>query len=233
MDMDYNNFLKNITEIEKRIIKICKECKRNPEDITLLPVTKNHGPFAVEFVSQYGLKAIGENRIQETESKKPLVKSSVKWELIGHLQSNKTKRAVELFDRIQTVDRIKLVKSLSKQLEQINKSMPILIQINSGEDPSKYGATVNNAPYLLEAALKSRYLKVEGLMTVAPIECDNFCAIDSFKKLKVLRDQLEEKFQVALPVLSMGMTSDMDEAIKAGSTMIRIGTALFGDRVYA
>lgn len=230
--INYPKFEKNAELIEKKIAEACAQCGRKETEVKVLAVTKSHAHQAVEYAERYGFKAIGENLVQEANDKKQKNNSLLRWELIGHLQSNKAKLAVSTFDRIQSIDRLKILNSLDRFCGELNKTLPILLQINAGEDPSKHGATIEAAPVLLEAALQCNNLKVEGLMTIAPLSRYHELATKCFERLRTLRDSLAIKFGAPLPELSMGMTGDMTQAIEAGSTLIRIGTALYGEREY-
>ena len=138
--------------------------------------------------------------------------------------------AVSLFNRIQSVDRIKLVKVLNRYCEELGKSLSVLLQVNSGEDPRKFGVSREEAPKLMEVAQVVPHLEIEGLMTIAPLSREKDVARLAFDRLRELRDRLAERSGLPLKVLSMGMTSDMETAIQSGSTCIRVGTALFGAR---
>ena len=245
------SFIANLAKINERIAQACKLAHRQQSEVSLLPVTKTHGIWAIEYALNQGFKAIGENRVQEVKEKKPQILGQDKldepakagyslyssesakacqWDLIGHLQSNKAKEAVQLFDRIQSVDSIKLLNKLNNHAEEAGKKLPILLQCNAGEDPNKYGFAKNQMEQALEQALKASSLKVEGLMTIAPLDDNPDRSKACFETLSGLRDALEAQFDVELKELSMGMTQDLESAIKAGSTMIRVGTALFGSR---
>ncbi len=228
--INYPKFEKYAELIEKKIAEACAQCGRKPTEVKVLAVTKSHPYQAVEYAERYGFEAIGENLVQEASDKKQKINSRLRWEFIGHLQSNKAKLAVATFDRIQSVDRLKILNSLDRLCGESNKTLPILLQINAGEDPAKYGATLEAAKELLESALQCNNLKVEGLMTIAPLSNNRDIAAKCFERLRSLRDSLAIKFGIPLPELSMGMTGDMTQAIKAGSTLIRIGTALYGER---
>jgi hypothetical protein len=196
----------------------------------LLAVTKTHPPEAAAYAARYGLRAVGENRVQEGVEKRALANAAVAWELIGHLQSNKAALAARHFDRIQSVDSLKLVNLLDRAAGELGKRLPVLIQVNAGHDPAKFGVEPEDAPALLEAALARPNLRVDGLMTVAPLSADLTVARATFDNLRTLRDTLASRLGVPLRELSMGMTADMDEAIAAGSTLVRVGTALYGTR---
>lgn len=226
----YQQFEANVAEVRQRIRKACERCGRSDTDVELLPVTKNHPVDAVEYAARAGLSAVGENRVQEAHHKRDSYTGTARWELIGHLQSNKAKLAVELFDRIQTVDSIKLLRRLDRYAAEAGKQLPILIQCNSGEDPNKYGFPAESLAEAVEAALEAEALRLEGLMTIAPLDDDPDVAVEAFGKLRELRDELAARYSCPLPELSMGMTGDLESAIAAGSTQIRVGTALYGAR---
>lgn len=226
----YEDFEANVTAVRQRIIAACRRSERSEAEVGLLPVTKNHPVDAVAFAARSGLQAVGENRVQEAAYKRDSYHETIRWELIGHLQSNKAKQAVEIFDRIQSVDSLKLLHRLDRYASEAGKKLPILIQCNTGEDPNKYGFTAESMVEAVEAALGAESLQLDGLMTIAPLDENPDVAKSAFEKLRGLRDSLSERFSCSLPELSMGMTGDLEEAIAAGSTQIRVGTALYGSR---
>ena len=231
MLLSYDEFRTNTATVLATIAEACHRAGRNPTEVSLLPVTKTHPAEAVDYVSRHGgLASVGENRVQEAAEKRPLTQGGLRWELIGHLQSNKARQAVEIFDRIQSVDSEKLVGVLAKATAARAQPFPILLQINAGLDPAKFGADPEQAARLLESALAQKTLRVEGLMTIAPLSTDPDVARRTFSHLRELRDQLAHRFQVPLPELSMGMSGDLSEAVAAGSTQVRVGSALFGHR---
>ena len=224
-------FEDNLSRLKARMQTACVDAGRSVESVQLLPVTKNHPVDAVEYAVRAGLCAVGENRVQEAGGKRGQVALlAVRWELIGHLQSNKVKDAVSIFDRVQSVDSIKLLKRLDRSAGEAGKRLLVLLQCNTGEDPNKYGFTVADMDAALEAALAAESLEVEGLMTIAPLSDDPDVAKGAFEGLRDLRNRLAAQYEVALPELSMGMTGDLEIAIAAGSTQIRVGTALYGGR---
>jgi pyridoxal phosphate enzyme (YggS family) len=226
----FEEFKSRADRIRSEIAAACARAGRDPAEVQLLAVTKTHPAAAAEHAARYGLRAVGENRVQEALEKKPLASHPIQWELIGHLQSNKAKLAVDLFDRIQTVDRAKLLPLLDRAAAEKGRVLPLLLQINAGRDPAKFGAEPADAPALLEAVLTHKNLRIDGLMTIAPLSDDPAVAERTFSALRTLRDDLASRFQVPLRELSMGMSGDMSAAIAAGSTLVRIGTALFGAR---
>ena len=228
--MNFDIFLKNLNNIKNRVDQSCKLVKRNPDSVSILPVTKTHPVWAVEYCLKAEINSVGENRVQEVRVKKPLIKMKCHWELIGHLQSNKVNEAVRYFDRIQSVDSIKLIRKLDQSCAKIEKHLPILLQCNSGDDPNKYGFRESEMSGALDAVLNSKNLKCDGLMTIAPLDSSKERTSNCFKSLRHISESLVKEFQYPLKELSMGMTNDLEVAIAQGSTMIRVGTALFGHR---
>jgi len=230
MLIDYPTFEHRAREIQQRIRDLCAAAGRNPQDVTLPPVTKNHPAAAVEFAARYGLSSVGENRVQEAVEKRAATQSPVRWELIGHLQSNKARLAAAHFERIQSVDSEKLLNALDRAAADQGRVLAVLLQINAGNDPAKFGAEPSDAARLLETALTKSHLKVDGLMTIAPLSEDPSVARRTFANLRAIRDRLVLETGARLPELSMGMSGDLDAAIVEGSTLVRIGTALYGAR---
>lgn len=230
MIIPYDEFCRRADAVRAGIAAACVRVGRKSDEVGLLAVTKNHPPAAAEYAARYGLPAVGENRVQEGVDKRAATTAEVSWELIGHLQSNKAKLAATHFDRIQTVDSEKLLRLLDRAAAEAGKILPVLLQINAGHDPAKFGADLADAPRLLDAALTQSHLKVEGFMTIAPLSDDTSVATRTFTTLRELRDQLAGETGALLPELSMGMSGDYVEAIAAGSTQVRIGTALYGER---
>lgn len=247
--VSFEEFCENCARVRERISDACARCGRDPANVRLLPVTKNHDVSAPLFAQKLGFRAVGENRVAEAETKRAefLVAAAensaqaktpagtLAWELIGHLQSNKARRAAELFDCIQSVDSPALAQKLERICGEIGRArLPILLQANAGSDPAKFGtADYDSLRALAETALAGTHLSVRGLMCVAPIDDDSLeTAARAFETLRAWRDRLAAEFGVALPELSMGMSHDLAPAILAGSTTVRVGTALFGERVY-
>lgn len=228
--VSYDEFQHRADGVRAAIAEVCARVGRIPSDVALLPVTKGHPAAAVEHAARYGLPAVGENRVQEAVEKRARTTADLRWELIGHLQTNKAPVAARHFDRIQSVDSEKLLNFLERAADELGRRLPILLQINAGNDPAKFGADPEAAPRLLEAALAKPHLQVDGLMTIAPLSEDPAVAERTFANLRSLRDALAARFGVKLRELSMGMSGDFPAAIAAGSTVVRIGTALFGAR---
>jgi hypothetical protein len=197
-----------------------------------MAVTKTHPAEAAVWALEAGLRHIGENRVQEAAEKRPAVRDgSGFWELIGPLQRNKARLALETVDRIQTVDRLKLINALDRLCGELGKdTFPVLLQVNTAEDPAKHGCAVEEAEGLATAILFSRHLRLEGLMTIGELTEDPVRIRATFRRLRELRDRLEPACGQKLPELSMGMTGDLELAIEEGSTLVRVGSALFGTR---
>jgi pyridoxal phosphate enzyme (YggS family) len=230
----YEEFVRRADAIRARIAEACATVGRNPAEVELLAVTKTHPVDAAEFAARFGLKSVGENRVQEGVEKRAQSKAALRWELIGHLQSNKARLAARHFDRVQSVDRLKLVDQLDRAAQEAGIILPILLQIKAGNDPAKFGADPAEAAALLEGVLGRSHLRVDGLMTLAPLGTDEAStaahAERTFATVRLLRDDLASRFGTPLRELSMGMTGDLAIAVAAGSTLVRVGTALFGAR---
>ena len=234
MFISYEEFARRADEIRAEIAQACAAASRGVHEVELLAVTKTHPAAAADFAARYGLRAVGENRVQEAVDKKNQTTALICWELIGHLQSNKAKLAAQHFDRVQSVDSEKLLSHLDRAAGELGRTLPVLLQINAGDDPAKFGADLAAAPRLLEAALAKKNLRIDGLMTIAPLggtpDETATHAARTFTNLRTLRDDLAARSGTPLRELSMGMSGDLAAAIAAGSTMVRVGTALFGQR---
>lgn len=221
---------RRLAEVGERIRLAADLAGRDPATVRILPVTKTLPAAAAMAVRDVGLPAVGENRVQEAIAKMAEVDPPIRWELIGHLQSNKVRPAVLHFSRIQSVDTLKRIDQIDRQAAEAGRIMPILLQLNAGRDPAKFGAELEEAPGLLEHALACGNIQVDGLMTIAPLSDDPKVARETFARLRLCRDRLEAQFGQPLPELSMGMSGDLEEAVLEGSTQLRLGTILFGAR---
>ncbi len=230
MLISYEEFQHRADAVRAQIAEACARAGRSTDKVELLAVTKTQPAAAAEYAARYGLRGVGENRVQEAVDKRGQTKAAIAWELIGHLQSNKAKLAAAHFDRVQSVDSEKLINQLDRAAGELGRVLPILLQINAGNDPAKFGAEPADTPRLLEAALAKANLRVDGLMTIAPLSDDPDVARRTFANLRTIRDEQAARLGVALSELSMGMSGDLLAAIEAGSTLVRVGTALFGRR---
>jgi hypothetical protein len=230
--LSYEAFLANTEQVRARVAAAAAAAGRPAAGVRILAVTKNHPVEAAVYAHRAGLAGAGENRVQEALAKiAACPEPAVRWELIGHLQSNKAGKAAAVFARVQSVDGAELAAKLDRAAAAAGRVLPVLLQVNAGDDPAKFGTDVAGAPALLEAALRCPSLRIEGLMTIAPLASDDPAIAERcFARLRELRDQLATKFGVALPELSMGMSDDLEAAVRQGSTLVRVGTALFGKR---
>jgi pyridoxal phosphate enzyme (YggS family) len=232
--LTYEEFCLRADEVETRIAAACRAVGRPTETVQLLPVTKTHPAEAALYAARRGFRAVAENRVQEAAAKRPAAPAGLHWELIGHLQSNKARLAAETFDCIQSVDSEKLARHLDRATTESGRRLAVLLQINAGRDPAKFGAELEDAPRLLDTACGCPGLRVEGLMTIAPLgttpDETAELARRTFANLRELRDTLASRSGHSLLELSMGMSGDLELAIAAGSTCVRVGTALFGPR---
>jgi PLP dependent protein len=220
----------NIAHIKDRISASAKRAGRSPGDITLIAVSKTFPADAIRTAHEIGLRHFGENRVQEAEAKRAQLKDlDATWHFIGHLQSNKARKAAELFDRIDSLDSISLARKLNEAAAQLNKHLGILLEVHMGES-TKSGVPENDLLELARAVVELSHLDLLGLMTIPPYAENPEDARPYFKKLRALRDTTSQALSRPLPVLSMGMSHDFEIAIEEGATEVRIGTALFGQR---
>lgn len=225
----------NIVGIKSRITRVCVALNKDEREITLVAVSKNRTASEIKEVIDSGLIDIGENRIQEALLKYQSLASStynltpVRWHMVGHLQTNKAKDAVKIFDLIHSVDSLHLALEIDKQAKLADKVQDILIEVNVSGEPSKFGLNPDTAIEIVKEITRLKNIKISGLMTVAPIVNDPEDARPYFRSLKGLLDKINRLRVVSyeLRVLSMGMTDDFEVAISEGSNMIRLGRAIF------
>lgn len=220
----------NLAAVRQRMTRACEASGRSPEDVTLLAVSKNHPAETVTEAVQLGVELFGENRIQEAKAKIPASPSSARWHFIGHLQSNKAREAVAWFEMIEGLDSLALAQELQKQADKASKRIRVLAEVNVAGESSKFGW--NPERLLTELAPLNALGRIElcGLMTVAPYSTDPERVRPVFRRLRELRDRCADILGAPLPVLSMGMSGDLEIAIEEGATLVRVGTALFGPR---
>ena len=225
-------FSENLARVRKRIEDAARAAGRDPATIQLLPVTKTHPAEVLAWVREEGLAAVGENRVQEALEKRgePDDRHGLRWELIGHLQSNKAGAAVTHFDRIQSVDSLRLARRLARLAAEQGRVLSVLLQVNTGEDPRKYGWSPEGLRADQREILALPALQIEGLMTIGPLTGGREAAREAFARLRRLAGELREETGLALPELSMGMSGDLEDAVAEGSTLVRIGSDLFGSR---
>ncbi len=222
-----------LEDIRGRIRRAAESCNRDPDSIRLVAVSKTVPAETVKDAIEAGATILGENYVQEAREKfDKLVHYPVSWHFIGHLQSNKAKYAVRLFDLIHSVDSLKLARALDKEAQKVEKIQLILVQVNiSGED-TKSGISAEEIPGLISEISQLKNLSIKGLMTMPPYFYQPEKVRPYFAALRELRDRLKEQAvpNVSMDVLSMGMTGDFEVAVTEGATLVRIGTAIFGER---
>jgi pyridoxal phosphate enzyme (YggS family) len=210
----------NLAGVERRIAEACAKAGRRRDEVTLVAVTKTFPAADVDHAVAAGALHVGENKVQEARDKKPSATRDAHWHLIGHLQSNKAKDAVRLFDVIQTVDSLALAEKLARAAEAMGKRQDVLLQVNVGGEEQKSGVEPSEVAALARGIGALPSLQLTGLMTIPPVGDSR----PYFRQLKRMRDDL------GLPELSMGMTDDFETAIEEGATIVRVGRAIFGAR---
>jgi pyridoxal phosphate enzyme (YggS family) len=220
----------NLSSIQQRIAAACERSGRPASSVTLMAVTKTHPPETVQAAANVGLVYFGENKVQEAKSKIPHCPGKLRWHFIGHLQSNKARDAVELFEMIQSVDSLALAQEINKRCEQAGKRMPILLEVNLAGEASKFGYAPDRLLAELSELNALPRLEIHGLMTVPPWKPSAEQVRPFFREACEFKQRCEQVLGAALPTLSLGMSGDFEVAIEEGSTLVRIGTALFGER---
>jgi PLP dependent protein len=224
------NLTDNLMSIQTRIRSACDRAGRSVDSVTLLAVSKTHPAETIKAATDLGLTLFGENKVQEAKAKIPNCPGRARWHFIGHLQSNKCRDAVELFSMIQCVDSLAIAQEINKRAEQASKTMPVLLEINVAGEASKFGYKPEKMLTELNTLNQLPRLEIHGLMAIPPFSPVPEKSRPYFRTLRELKIKAEDVLGAPLPVLSMGMSDDFEIAIEEGSTMIRVGTALFGAR---
>ena len=222
-----------LEQVRERIRQACESCNRDADSVHLVAVSKTIAAGTVKEAIEAGVTILGENYVQEAREKfNALVRYPVSWHFIGHLQSNKAKYAVRLFDLIHSVDSFKLARELNKQAEKVGKIQQILVQVNISAENTKAGTSADEAPGLISEISQLENLSIRGLMTMPPYFYQPEKVKPFFAALRQLRDRIKTQSlpNISLEELSMGMTGDFEVAIQEGATLVRIGTAIFGER---
>lgn len=231
----FSNIEYNIKVIKERIAAAAKEVGRNPDDIKLMAVTKTVEPIFINHAIECGIDLIGENKVQEFLSKKPYLKlDNCKAHLIGHLQTNKVKQIISEVDMIQSVDSVKLAKEISKRSEAMGIVTQCLVEVNIGDEDSKTGLDLELLTETLEEISSLPNIEVKGLMTIPPI-CDDEETLNQYfsKMHEIFIDIKSKKLDNSnISILSMGMSGDYEAAVRNGSNLVRVGSAIFGPRIY-
>lgn len=229
----------NVAQTQKRIAAAAGRANRNPAEITLMGVSKTFPVASIREAYAAGLRVFGENRVQEFAGKAPAVRDlpDAKWHLIGHLQTNKAGRAVELFDAVDSVDSVRMAEKLNAVAQSAGKILEVLIEVNVGGEAAKSGVAPDSTELeqIFQGAPRWGNLKIQGLMTVPPYSEDPEGSRPYFRQLREMRDRLAARAlpEVGMGTLSMGMSHDFEVAIGEGATCVRVGTAIFGERAKA
>jgi pyridoxal phosphate enzyme (YggS family) len=230
------SIVENVAHIRERMVLAAKRAGRTPEDIALMAVSKTQSAERIREAHEAGLRLFGENRVQEFAEKAGALRDlgDAQWHLIGHLQSNKARKAAELFAAVDSVDSLRLAERLNAAAESLEKQLAVLVEINVGGEAAKSGVAPDSSDLeeLLLAAPRLEHLEFRGLMTVPPFTDNPEEVRPHFRRLRELRDQIAARKlpAVRMDALSMGMSHDFEVAIEEGSTCVRVGTAIFGER---
>lgn len=219
-----------LDHIQSTIVEAARRTNRDPSKIELIAVSKTQPTEIIHQAMRAGVMRFGENKVQEARGKIETLGRGI-WHLIGHLQTNKAKDAVRLFDSIDSVDRLELAEEIARRAEVIGKTQNVLLQVNIARESTKFGCSPESARALAEEINALPRLNLRGLMTIAPYSLDPEKSRPHFAGLRELRTKIETDTGLHLPVLSMGMSGDFIVAIEEGSTCVRIGTAIFGERL--
>lgn len=225
---------RTLPELRERLEQACQRAGRSDADsITVVAVTKGHPLEAIEAAREAGLEVIGENRVQEAQAKWETAGDlGLSWHLVGHLQRNKVRQALKMFELVHSVDSLRLAATVDKEAERLGHRAPVLVQVNASGEQSKYGFSADEALGPITEICALEHVRVEGLMTMAPFTADEGVLRETFQRTRALFDRCRDNLeQFEGRHISMGMTNDFEIAVEEGSTMVRIGTALFGERV--
>jgi pyridoxal phosphate enzyme (YggS family) len=221
----------NLIRLEEEIKSAAQDCGRDPRNIRLMAVSKTLSAEVVEEAAGAGHTLFGENRLQEAWQKISQVKQTgLHWHLIGPLQSNKASRAVEIFDVIQTLDRPKIARKVNQYAQELDKILPVFIQVNIGQEPQKHGLAPEEVLGMVQLVDSLSALQLEGLMTVPPYHEEAEASRPYFRRMVEILDEMNRHREQSLKELSMGMSHDYRIAIEEGATLLRVGTAIFGGR---
>jgi len=224
------NIEANLNRVRDEIAQAAKVSGRNVTDVELVAVTKTHPAEIVREATGAGQVVFGESKVQEARAKIPLLPSHLRWHFIGHLQKNKIRHALPLFEMIHSVDSLDLAQAIDRIAQEDGSHPRILLEVNVAGEGSKFGFKATTLRAELESLLLLSRLSIEGLMCIPPLAEEAEASRKYFVELRELRDAIEKEFQVKLPQLSIGMTNDYSVAVEEGATLVRVGTAIFGER---
>lgn len=224
----------NLAQVEENIAEACRRAGRSRDEVTLIAVSKTKPVEMLQEIYDEGIRCFGENKVQELCGKIDEMPSDIQWHMIGHLQRNKVKYIVDRVALIHSVDTYRLAEEINIQAKKKNIIVPILVEVNIAGEESKFGTSAEDAILLVEEISKLENIRIKGLMTIAPYVVDSEENRLYFRKIKQLSVDIANKnlHNVSMEILSMGMTGDYAVAIEEGATMVRVGTGIFGERVY-
>lgn len=224
----------NLKEVRKKIEEACRIAGRDPDEVTLIAVSKTKPVSLLQEAYDAGARCFGENKVQEIMDKYPQLPSDIQWHMIGHLQRNKVKYIVDKAALIHSVDSLRLAQTIEEEAAKHNIRVPILIEVNVAEEETKFGLKTEEVLPLVQAVSAFSHVEIRGLMTIAPYVNDPEDNRGVFRELKKLSVDIAAKNinNVTMSVLSMGMTGDYEVAVQEGATMVRVGTGIFGERDY-
>jgi len=225
-----DSITENLERVRSQIADAAKKSGRALDEIELVAISKTHDAEKVRAAYDAGQTLFGESRVQEARTKIPELPSNLRWHFVGHLQKNKIKHALPLFELIHSVDSLALAQDMNRIAEEGGLHPRILLEVNVAGEGSKFGFKPEALRAEMEALLALSRLSIEGLMTIPPLAPEAEASRKFFVQLRALRDALEKEFDVKLPHLSMGMTNDFAVAVEEGATLVRVGTAIFGER---
>jgi pyridoxal phosphate enzyme (YggS family) len=220
----------NLETVRARIAGAAARAGRDPSDIELVAVSKTHPAELIQEAAEAGQEIFGENRVQEALAKIPLLPGKLRWHLIGHLQSNKVRKALPHFELIHGIDSADLAADVDRIAAELGFFPKVLLEVNVSGEGSKHGFHPEELERRFEALLALPRLQVEGFMTMAPLAPEAEASRPCFRSLRALRDKLSARAGIPLPVLSMGMSGDYEVAVEEGATLVRVGSAIFGSR---
>lgn len=220
----------NLERVREQIVRAATKVGRKQDDIELVAITKTHPAEEVREAIEAGQTSFGESRVQEARAKIPELPSNLRWHFVGHLQKNKIRHALSLFERIHSVDSLALAQDVNRIAQDEGLHPRVLLEINMAGEGSKFGFAPNKLVEQMEELLALPRLSIEGLMCIPPIADEPEESRKYFVQLRHLRDRLQTEFRVDLTQLSMGMTQDFEVAVEEGATLVRVGTAIFGER---
>jgi len=225
-----SSIAENLERVRELIASAAAKSRRSADDIQLVAITKTHSVEKVRDAIEAGQILFGESRVQEARAKIPELPSNIRWHFVGHLQKNKVRQALVLFEMVQSVDSLPLLEDINRIEEEEGLYPRVLLEVNVAGEGSKFGFALNQLRDQMEALLALPRVSIEGLMCIPPIADESESSRQYFVGLRELRDLLEDEFNLKLPQLSMGMTNDYTIAVEEGATLVRVGTAIFGER---